>query len=235
MLALHGFRQPQAINKAPWEPKFVTVTTERRARLPKKTTAGCWESWDTHSRWWYGETVAVWPQCKGKLRRGKKTKIHQKVVTLTSVWSPAWSKAAQNKTPSDGLIRVAKACRHLFFLNPLSILSRAKKQCDNQLRHCESHWNRKSSPSSCRCQSWTRQWIASPSFRLPEANGSRVSTRAAKTNLRQGNFWAYGFFEVINLSKLPMAHNQVTTSWQPGTFTGSMTRYDKSARRAQQS
>ena len=79
----------------------------------------------------------------------KKTKIHQKVVTLTSVWSPAWSKAAQNKTPSDGLIRVAKACRHLFFPNPTSILQIRDEQtgkpqcCKGKLRRwCARGWVR---------------------------------------------------------------------------------------------
>ena len=86
---------------------------------------------------------------QAQLRGGKKTKIHQKVVTLTSVWSPAWLKAAQNKTPSDGLIRVAKACRHLFFPNPTSILQIRGEQtgkpqcCKGKLRRwCARGWVR---------------------------------------------------------------------------------------------
>ena len=85
---------------------------------------------------------------QAQLRGGKKI-IHQKVVTLTSVWSPAWSKAAQNKTPSDGLIRVAKACRHLFFSNPTSILQIRDEQtgkpqcCKGKLRRwCARGWVR---------------------------------------------------------------------------------------------
>ena len=62
----------RATNRPSWEPKFVPVTTELHYR---QATAGCHESWDSHSRWWYRETIAVWPECSEAA-----TKIHQKVA-----------------------------------------------------------------------------------------------------------------------------------------------------------
>ena len=58
----------------------------------------------------------------------RQNKLHQKLETMTSIWIHAWSKAAQNKTSSAGLGRVPKAFRHLFFLNPTSILQVHEKQ-----------------------------------------------------------------------------------------------------------
>ena len=58
----------------------------------------------------------------------RQNKLHQKLETMTSIWIQAWSKAAQNKTSSAGLGRVPKAFRHLFFLNPTSILQVHEKQ-----------------------------------------------------------------------------------------------------------
>ena len=96
----------RATNRPSWEPKFVAVTTELHYR---QATAGCWESWDTHSRWWYRETIAVCPECSEAA-----TKIHQKVVNNDINLNRSIAKAAQNKTPSAGLVCVPKACRHLF-------------------------------------------------------------------------------------------------------------------------
>ena len=62
----------RATNRPSWEPKFVTVTTELHYR---QATAGCQESWDSHSRWWHRETIAVWPKCSEAA-----TKIQQKVA-----------------------------------------------------------------------------------------------------------------------------------------------------------
>ena len=78
----------KATNKPSREPKFVMVTMELHYR---QAAAGCWESWDTHSRWWYRETIAVWPECSGrdKLRGGKKTRIHQRVVNNDNYSKPS--------------------------------------------------------------------------------------------------------------------------------------------------
>jgi len=76
------------------------------------------------------------------LRGGKRTKIHQKVVNNDINLNRSVAKAAQNKTPSDGLIRVAKACRHLFFPSPISILQIHDEQTgipqysNDNLKHC---------------------------------------------------------------------------------------------------
>ena len=74
---------------------------------------------------------------------------------MTTIRSQVLSKTAQNKTPSDGLVRVAKACRHLFFPSPISILqvydeqaamlkkTAGKPQCNGKLRRwCERGWVR---------------------------------------------------------------------------------------------
>ena len=102
--------------------------TLMRAKICCQAIAGCWESWGTPSRSWHCETIAVWPQCRGKLRGGKQTRIHRRVLYNDNNMKPSVVKAAQNKIPSDGLVRVAKACRHLFFPRPISILQVHEKQ-----------------------------------------------------------------------------------------------------------
>ena len=77
------------------------------------------------------------------------------------------------------------------------------------------HWNRKTSPSSCRCQAWTRQWTVSPSFRLPEASVNqtglkKINKASELISIRQ----LLSIWLLWGHQPQQTAQNQTTTSWQ---------------------
>ena len=159
------------------------------------------------SRWWYRETIAVWPECRGKLRGGKKNtseSCKQWHQSEPKHCQKALSKVAQNETPSDGLGRATIDWCFFILPNPIYILQVHDEQAAMLKRQLANHnaakasWDAgvkgvgsgmgqtqiSTSPWGCRCQSWTLQWTVSPSFRLPEANTGLVWTTAVKTNSR---------------------------------------------------
>ena len=169
-----------------------TPLPSSHCRLPRKLrlTLTLMVSWNHSSPTWM-------------LRGGKRTKIHQKVVNNDINLNRSIAKAAQNKTPSAGLGRVPKACRHLFFPNPLSILPWANWQTTMLQRQFETLvwkglgqvlWKKMdaNSPWGCRCQSWKMRRGAPPSSWCPEWNRSQVQRRRTRTrSLSTGLLWGH--------------------------------------------
>ena len=164
-----------------------TPLPSSHCRLPRKLrlTLTLMVSWNHSSLTWMNA-------------QRRQQKYIKKLQTMTSIWTEALSKVAQNETPSDGLIRVAKACRHLFFPSPISILQIHDEQTgipqysNDNLKHCfersayidsavDTGRKQPSCPAGCRCPAHLHRttpcWV-SPSW-LPRAleDGFSQSTK----------------------------------------------------------